>query len=74
MKGCQRPFIKGKLYTHFTVEFPDSLTLDECEETTMHDVNVEAEKRRKEARAQQEAYNEDDDMAVGAQRVQCAQH
>jgi len=54
--------MKGNLYIHFSVEFPDSLTpeqckvleaffppqttsqltdmeLDECEETTLHDVN-----------------------------------
>ncbi|XP_052114907.1 dnaJ protein homolog [Arachis duranensis] len=91
----QRPFMKGKLYIHFTVEFPESLNpdqvkaleavlpsrpssqltdmeLDECEETTLHDVNMEEESRRK-AQAQQEAYEEDDDMPGGAQRVQCAQ-
>ncbi|XP_062215083.1 dnaJ protein homolog [Phragmites australis] len=93
----QRPFMKGKLYIHFTVEFPDSLApeqckaleavlppkptskltdmeLDECEETTMHDVNnIEEEMRRKQAHAAQEAYEEDDEMPGGAQRVQCAQ-
>ncbi|KAL3616049.1 hypothetical protein CASFOL_040343 [Castilleja foliolosa] len=92
-----RPFMKGKLYIHFNVEFPDSLAveqveaivkilppknqaqltdmeIDECEETTLHDVNIEEEMRRK-AQAQQEAYDEDDeDMhGGGAQRVQCAQ-
>ncbi|CAM8893004.1 unnamed protein product [Rhodiola kirilowii] len=93
----QRPFMKGKLYIHFNVEFPDSSTpeqckaleavlpsrpsaqltameIDECEETTLHDVNMEEEMRRKQAQAQQEAYDEDDDdMPGGAQRVQCAQ-
>ncbi|KAI5667044.1 hypothetical protein M9H77_16897 [Catharanthus roseus] len=92
----QRPFMRGKLYIHFTVEFPDSLSpdqvkaleailpprpqsqltdmeLDECEETTLHDVNIEEEMRRKQAQAQQEAYDEDEDMHGGAQRVQCAQ-
>ncbi|MBA0878402.1 hypothetical protein Goshw_011591 [Gossypium schwendimanii] len=92
----QRPFMRGKLFIHFTVDFPDSLTpdqckaleavlppkasvqltdmeLDECEETTMHDVNIEEEMRRKQAQAQQEAYEEDEDMHGGAQRVQCAQ-
>ncbi|XP_057539234.1 dnaJ protein homolog [Amaranthus tricolor] len=94
----QRPFMKGNLYIHFTVEFPDTLTLDqcksleavlppksspqltameldECEETTLHNVDIEEEMRRKEARAQQEAYDEDEDMHGdgGAQRVQCAQ-
>lgn len=96
MPMYQRPFMKGKLYIHFNVEFPDSLTpdqvqaleavlpprpatqmtpmeLDECEETTMHDVNIEEEMRRKQAQAQQEAYDEDEDMHGGAQRVQCAQ-
>ncbi|KAJ6801528.1 dnaJ protein-like protein [Iris pallida] len=26
----QRPFMRGKLYIHFTVEFPDSLTPEQC--------------------------------------------
>ncbi|CAO2840917.1 unnamed protein product [Amaranthus hypochondriacus] len=92
----QRPFMKGKLYIHFTVEFPDSLNpdqvkaleailppkpsmtltdmeLDECEETTLHDVNIEEEMKRKQTQAQHEAYDEDDDEPSGAQRVQCAQ-
>lgn len=95
----QRPFIKGKLYIHFTVDFPESLSpdqckaleavlppkpskqisdmeLDECEETTLHDVNIEDEMRRKQQQAAQEAYEEDDDMyggGGGPQRVQCAQ-
>jgi DnaJ family protein A protein 2 len=97
MPMYQRPFMKGKLYISFTVEFPDSLNpeqvqaleavlplrptlqmtpmeLDECEETTLHDVNIEEEMRRKQAQAHQEAYDEDDeDMHGGAQRVQCAQ-
>ena len=95
MPMYQRPFMKGKLYIHFTVEFPDSLSpeqvaaleavlppksstqltdmeLDECEETTLHDVNIEDEMRRKQ-HAQAEAYDEDEDMHGGAQRVQCAQ-
>uniref|UniRef100_M0ZTF4 DNAJ protein n=2 Tax=Solanum TaxID=4107 RepID=M0ZTF4_SOLTU len=96
MPVYQRPFMKGKLYIHFTVEFPDSLSLpqvqlleailpprptsqysdmelDECEETTLHDVNMEEEMRRKQA-AQQEAYDEDEEMSgSGGQRVQCAQ-
>lgn len=88
--------MRGKLYIHFNVEFPDSLApeqckaleavlpprpakqitemeLDECEETTLHDVNIEDEMRRKNQQAQQEAYDEDEDMHGGAQRVQCAQ-
>ena len=93
----QRPFMKGKLYIHFTVDFPDSLSpdqtkaieavlpkpkadlsdmeIDECEETTLHEVNIEDEMRRK-AQAQREAYDDDDDDEEGpggAQRVQCAQ-
>ncbi|KAK4408394.1 DnaJ proteinANJ1 [Sesamum angolense] len=95
MPMYQRPFMKGKLYIHFNVDFPDSLTpdqvdaltkilppkpqsqltdmeLDECEETTLHDVNIEEEMRRKQSQ-HQEAYDEDEDMHGGAQRVQCAQ-
>ncbi|RWR82206.1 dnaJ protein [Cinnamomum micranthum f. kanehirae] len=30
MPMYQRPFMKGKLYIHFTVDFPRSLTLDQC--------------------------------------------
>src|ERR1044072_6488466 len=67
----ERPFMKGKLYIHFTVEFPEALSteqvkaleavlppkpqsqltdmeLDECEETTLHDVNIEEERRSEE--------------------------
>ncbi|CAN4090190.1 unnamed protein product [Withania somnifera] len=97
MPMYQRSFMRGKLYIHFTVDFPDSLTpelcknleavlpprpkiqatdmeLDECEETTLHDVNIEEEMRRKQQQHAQEAYDEDDDdMHGGAQRVQCAQ-
>lgn len=92
----QRPFMKGKLYIHFNVEFPDSLSpdqteglakilppkpqsqltdmeLDECEETTLHDVNIEDEMRRKQAQRQEAYDEEDEDMPGGAQRVQCAQ-
>lgn len=87
--------MRGKLYIHFAVEFPDSLSMDqckaleavlpprastqltdmeidECEETTLHDVNIEEEMRRKQAAAQ-EAYEEDEDPHGGPQRVQCAQ-
>ncbi|KAH6772995.1 DNAJ-like protein 2 [Perilla frutescens var. hirtella] len=95
MPMYQRPFMKGKLYIHFNVDFPESLgadqvaslekilpprpqsqltdmEIDECEETTLHDVNIEEEMRRKSQH--QEAYDEDDeDMHGGAQRVQCAQ-
>lgn len=89
--------MRGKLYIHFTVEFPDSMSpeqckaveavlpsrpamgltdmeLDECEETTLHDVSMEEEMRRKQAQKSQEAYDEDDDdFHGGAQRMQCAQ-
>lgn len=88
--------MKGKLYIHFTMDFPESLSpeqskaleavlpprptirltemeIDECEETTLHDINMGEEMRRKQQSAQ-EAYDEDDDMhGGGAQRVQCAQ-
>ncbi|XP_007015641.2 PREDICTED: dnaJ protein homolog [Theobroma cacao] len=90
----QRPFMKGKLYIHFTVDFPDSLSpdqvqaleailppkptsqltdmeLDECEETTLHDVNIEEEMRRKQQAAQETL--DEEEMHGGAQRVQCAQ-
>ncbi|KAM0037955.1 putative Heat shock protein DnaJ, cysteine-rich [Helianthus debilis subsp. tardiflorus] len=30
MPMYQRPFMKGKLYIHFTVDFPDSLSLEQC--------------------------------------------
>ncbi|KAG5238097.1 seed maturation protein [Salix suchowensis] len=94
MPMYQRPFMKGNLYIHFTVDFPDSLTpdqvkaietilprpsrqltdmeLDECEETTLHDVNIEEEMRRKQ-QAWEEAYDKDEEMPHGGQRVQCAQ-
>ncbi|CAL9124391.1 unnamed protein product [Musa acuminata var. zebrina] len=95
MPMYQRPFMRGKLYIHFTVDFPDLLTLDqckaleaalppkpasqmtdmeldECEETTLYDVNIEEEMRRKQAQAQ-EAFEEEDDVSGRAQRLQCAQ-
>ncbi|KAG6555880.1 hypothetical protein Mapa_002522 [Marchantia paleacea] len=97
MPHYQRPFIKGRLYIHFTVDFPESNTLtpeqqkvlesvlpprpssqmtdmelDECEETTLHDVNIEDEMKRKQQQQQQEAYDEDEE-AAGGPRVQCAQ-
>ncbi|KAI4386152.1 hypothetical protein MLD38_004111 [Melastoma candidum] len=94
MPMYQKPFMKGKLYLHLTVEFPDTLSpeqidallkvlppkppspltdieLDECEETTLHDVNMEEEMRRKQ-KAAREAYDDDEDIHGGAQRVQCA--
>lgn len=96
MPQYQRPFMKGRLYIHFNVEFPDSgvlspeqckvlesvlpprpsaymtdMEVDECEETTLHDVNIEDELRRKQQQQQQEAYEEDDEPQ--GHRVQCAQ-
>ncbi|CAN8299444.1 unnamed protein product [Cochlearia groenlandica] len=96
----QRPFMKGKLFIHFNVEFPDSLIpeqtkaieavlpkpsttqltdmeIDECEETTLHDVNMKDEMKRN-AQASREAYDDDEEEDEeghpgGAQRVQCAQ-
>ncbi len=54
---------------------PDSqltdMELDECEETTLIDVNIEDEMRRKQLQ-QQEAYDEDDEDSSGP-RIQCAQ-
>ncbi|XP_051143147.1 dnaJ protein homolog isoform X2 [Andrographis paniculata] len=98
MPMYQRPFMKGKLYVQFSVDFPESLSpdqikaieavlprkptpkltnaeIEECEETTLQDVNMEEEMRRKQQQQHaQEAYDEDDDdMPGGAQRVQCAQ-
>lgn len=97
MPMYQRPFMRGRLYIHFSVDFPESgsllpdqlkglesvlppkapcflteMELDECEETTLHDVNIEEEMRRKQQQQQQEAYDEDDEPA-GGHRVQCAQ-
>ncbi|XP_043716432.1 chaperone protein dnaJ A6-like [Telopea speciosissima] len=91
-----RPFMKGRLYIQFNVEFPDSgvisldqcrcletilpprsssqlseMELDECEETSLHDVNIDEEMRRKQQQQQQEAYDEDDEPSMP--RVQCAQ-
>lgn len=47
------------------------MEIDECEETTLHDVDMEAEMRRKQQQQQQEAYEEDEEQ--GGPRVQCAQ-
>ncbi|KAK0582731.1 hypothetical protein LWI29_028965 [Acer saccharum] len=96
MPHHQRPFMKGRLYIHFNVEFPESgvispdqcrtletilplraskqlsdMEVDDCEETTMHDVNMEDEMRRKHHQHQQEAYDDDDEPSMP--RVQCAQ-
>uniref|UniRef100_A0A1D1Y5J2 DnaJ 2 n=2 Tax=Anthurium amnicola TaxID=1678845 RepID=A0A1D1Y5J2_9ARAE len=47
------------------------MDLDECEETTLFDVNIEEEMRRKQHQRQQEAYDEDEEST--GPRVQCAQ-
>lgn len=95
MPHYQRPFMKGRLYLHFSVEVPESgslsldqikalesvlpprptsqmteMELDECEETTLHDVNIDDEMRRKQSHAQ-EAYEEDEESS--GPRTQCAQ-
>ncbi|KAL2892519.1 Chaperone protein dnaJ A6 [Bienertia sinuspersici] len=95
MPQYQKPFMKGRLYVHFSVEFPDSLPLElsqalekilpskprkkvsemeleACEETTLHDVNIEEEMKRKQQQRVQEAYDEDDEDD-DEPRVQCAQ-
>ncbi|KAI9181875.1 hypothetical protein LWI28_019554 [Acer negundo] len=96
MPHHQRPFMKGRLYIHFNVEFPESgvispdqcrtletilpqraskqlsdMEVDDCEETTMHDINMEDEMRRKHHQHQQDAYDDDDEPSMP--RVQCAQ-
>lgn len=48
------------------------MEVDECEETTLHDVNMEDEMRRKRQPQYQEAYEDDDDES-SMPRVQCAQ-
>ncbi|XP_024359350.1 dnaJ protein homolog isoform X2 [Physcomitrium patens] len=95
MPHYQRPFMKGRLYLHFSVDVPESgslsleqikaleevlpprptnqltdMELDECEETTLHDVNIDEEMRRKQTHAQ-EAYEEDEESS--GPRTQCAQ-
>lgn len=91
-----RPFMKGRLFVEFNVEFPEAgalspaqcrslekilppkpgsqlsdMELDQCEETTLHDVNIEEEMRRRQQQKRQEAYDEDEEEA--GPRVQCAQ-
>ncbi|CAD6250035.1 unnamed protein product [Miscanthus lutarioriparius] len=91
-----RPFMKGRLFVEFNVEFPEpgalsaaqcrslekilppkpgsqlsDMELDQCEETTLHDVNIEEEMRRRQQQKRQEAYDEDEEAA--GPRVQCAQ-
>ncbi|CAL5381343.1 unnamed protein product [Camellia sinensis] len=96
MPHHQRPFMKGQLFIHFNVDFPQSgflspdkfqaleailppspnkqlsdMMLDECEETTLHDVNIEEEMRWKERHQQREAYDDDDEPAM--HRMACNQ-
>ncbi|KAG8653712.1 dnaJ protein homolog 2 isoform X2 [Manihot esculenta] len=96
-----RPFMKGKLYIHFNVDFPDSgvlspeqcrsieailplrsrkhlsdMELDECEETILHDVNMNEEDKRRRQQQRYEAYDEDEDEDEDESPmpgVQCAQ-
>ncbi|CAI0385683.1 unnamed protein product [Linum tenue] len=51
------------------------MEIDNCEETTLHDVNMEYEDRRRKMQQHREAYDEDDedDDEPSMQRVQCAQ-
>ncbi|EFJ24401.1 hypothetical protein SELMODRAFT_232411 [Selaginella moellendorffii] len=96
MPQHQRPFVKGRLYIQFSVDFPEpralnpdmlktlesvlpprpalqltQVELDECEEATLHDVNIDEEMKSKHQQ-QREAYDDDDDPSAG-HRVQCAQ-
>lgn len=94
-----RPFIKGQLYIHFNVIFPESgflsldkcraleailptrlgkrssgIELEKCEETTMHDVNIDEEMRRNEQRHhRQEAYDTDDEINANLHSLGCNQ-
>uniref|UniRef100_A0A2N9I2K2 GAG-pre-integrase domain-containing protein n=1 Tax=Fagus sylvatica TaxID=28930 RepID=A0A2N9I2K2_FAGSY len=67
-----KPRISSVLPPKSSTQLTD-MELDECEETTLHDVNIEDEMRRKQHSHSQEAYDEDEEMHGGAQRVQCAQ-
>jgi len=49
------------------------MDVDQCEETTMHDVNIEEEMRRRQNQRRQEAYNEEDEDEGAPRGVQCAQ-
>ncbi|CAI8606662.1 unnamed protein product [Vicia faba] len=97
MPQHNRPFMRGRLYIKFNVEFPESgflspsqslelgkilpqktskklaeKELDDCEETTMHDVDI-AEVLRKKQHYHREAYDDDDEDEPSEPRVQCAQ-
>ncbi|XVF73487.1 hypothetical protein PTKIN_Ptkin12aG0205100 [Pterospermum kingtungense] len=98
MPHHQRPFMKGRLFIHFKVDFPESgvfspaqcrtletilpkrpgkqladMDLDDCEETTLNDVNIEEMRRKEQQRRHREAYDEDDDDEPSMPRMQCAQ-
>jgi DnaJ family protein A protein 2 len=98
MPHYQRPFMRGMLYIHFSINFPESGTLtteqleiiedvlpqrsldeltdmelDECEDTTLLDVNIDDEMRRKQQQQQHEAYEEEEDDYNSGARAQCAQ-
>lgn len=60
--------LPGRLASQMT-----DMELEECEETTLHDVNMDEEMRRKQHQQQSEAYEEDDEDDVGGQRVECSQ-
>ncbi|PHT60413.1 DnaJ protein -like protein 2, partial [Capsicum baccatum] len=62
------PIIEAVLPAKPKTQMTD-MELDECEETPLHDVNIEEEMRRKQQQAQ-EAYDEDDeDMHGGASEI-----
>ena len=49
------------------------MEVDECEETTLHDVNIEEEMKRKEQQRQHEAYDDDDEDEPTMPRMGCNQ-
>jgi DnaJ family protein A protein 2 len=50
-----------------------SVDMDNCEEVSAMDVDMEQEMRRQQQQQQQQSYDDDDDHPGGQQRVQCAQ-
>ena len=98
MPQHNRPFMRGRLYVKFNVDFPDSgflspsqilelekilpqktskklsqKELDDCEETTLHDVNIAEEMSRKKQQYREAYDDEDEDDEHSMPRVQCAQ-
>nr|GEZ00597.1 heparan-alpha-glucosaminide N-acetyltransferase-like [Tanacetum cinerariifolium] len=72
VKPDQFKAINDEGMTMYQRPFMRDMELNECEETTLHDVNIKEEMRRKQQRAQQEAYDKYDDMHGGdAQRKDC---